>query len=660
MYKFINVNKVSGSDVLPSEALRIDGEYIENLIPGYRTLHVTGREALSPELSTYETGARDGSTLKSKRYPARTIIVTYQLIAGSNEEFREAYNQLAAILDVQNVTLRFKDEPDKYYKGTPSKIGEVQPGTNAVIGEIEFLCVDPFKYSVTEHEAMPDGTVGDSVLINYEGTYRAFPTIEATFPDECGYIAFFNEEEKILQMGDPDETDTETYQKSQRLAYYMFNDTTSWNDATEADWLLNSYSFGNKSLVGAVGAVPSSYNIVNAANTSGTLLKRQKQNDSEKPVIYYTVSAKTSNRTANTVKVAISVTAALAESDNYFGRGFGLKGSVYIGGEWHDVTLKTTTDYWKGNSGHTKSLSVTVSGLAADDTSIGGIKFKATRTDNTGGKTGVLDEVTCNDLKISAYTEPTAESYFLGATSYGAGNSWHGASITHTLPADAAEDKGAKNFVFTTGMRFAPNENEDGKKEYGVLSVNALTESGASLVCVRFTKSTVGRGINAAVYLKGSPVWSKTVTNKEIDALIIKKVGSKVTITCGDLFSRTFTSSAIGNLKAGKINYEFLSYGTKPEMTYNGISAVRFIKNNCDTWEDIPNKFAAGDELAVNCKLGTVRQNGALTPELGALGNDWEEFYLEPGLNQIGFAYSSWVPSSKKPKIKVKYREVFL
>lgn len=97
MYNFIDTNEASESVVLPSEALRINGEYIENQISGYRTLTVSGREALSPELETYETGVRDGSMLKSRRYPARTITVTYQLIAESNEAYRAAYNKLAQI-----------------------------------------------------------------------------------------------------------------------------------------------------------------------------------------------------------------------------------------------------------------------------------------------------------------------------------------------------------------------------------------------------------------------------------------------------------------------------------------------------------------------------------------------------------------------------------
>ena len=88
MYSFVDTTE-QGSAWLPSEALKLNGEYIENQIDGYRTLYVTGREILSQEITTYEAGIRNGSELSNRRYPARTIIVGYQLIAKDNEAFRE-------------------------------------------------------------------------------------------------------------------------------------------------------------------------------------------------------------------------------------------------------------------------------------------------------------------------------------------------------------------------------------------------------------------------------------------------------------------------------------------------------------------------------------------------------------------------------------------
>ena len=42
-----------------------------------------------------------------------------------------------------------------YFIGTKAEVGEVTPGSNKVIGEIEFYCTDPFKYSMEEKELTP-------------------------------------------------------------------------------------------------------------------------------------------------------------------------------------------------------------------------------------------------------------------------------------------------------------------------------------------------------------------------------------------------------------------------------------------------------------------------------------------------------------------------
>ena len=60
MYSFRDTTATQASDsVKPSEALKINGVYIEDVVPGYRTLNVTGREAMTPEIDMFDTGIRE-------------------------------------------------------------------------------------------------------------------------------------------------------------------------------------------------------------------------------------------------------------------------------------------------------------------------------------------------------------------------------------------------------------------------------------------------------------------------------------------------------------------------------------------------------------------------------------------------------------------------
>ena len=685
MYNFIDVTEVSEA-TLPSEALQINGEYIENLIEGYRTLHVSGREALSPELMSFETGVRDGSRVQNKRFPARTIIVTYQLIAKSNEAFREAYNALGRILNVDNAELIFNDEQDKYFIGTPSYIEEVEAGRNAVVGSFEIYCADPFKYSVVEYEAEPWEEDSNSILIDYGGTYKAFPTLEANFAEEtevndsgattsltgnsdCGYVAFFNESEKIIQLGDPDEADGEAHAKSQTLLNQTFQTSGAWGSTAKGLWTANNGFVlpSNVSQQGSLHMGVASYTPASTPTaTSGTLISVAC--DVEAPTINYKVTAKTSNRTETGVKVDLTITAALAKDSNYFGRGFGLKASVYIGGAWRSVTLKTTSDYWKGKTAHTVNLSVNITGLSASTTSLTGIKFKVERTDNVGGKTGILGETACSNLKVSAFTIPAAETYYLTPSSYGSASGYHGASITRTLPKDSTGATGAANFTLTYKQKLSIGNGSNDTKQLGAFQVQMLTADGKHVAGIRIYKNSNGKLGAFKLYVNNTEMYETSIDlsynnahfgSKEnaVKTTKIVKSGDTITFTIGGMV-RSYKSSAITNLAVAKVTFSFEQYGTNAALAYNGLYWVKFVKDNCSTWKDVPNKFSANDVVIADCKDGKIYLNGVETASLGAVGNDWEGFYLTRGLNQIGFSCSDW--TTNKPKYKVRYREVFL
>ena len=684
MYNFRDVTEASEGVVLPSEALKINGEYIENQISGYRTLHVQGREALSPDVITYTTGVRDGSRIKSKQFPERIITVTYQLKAESNEAFREAYNKLASILNVENAELIFNDETDKFFIGTPCIIGSVNPGSNIVVGNFEILCADPFKYSVIEYEAKPD-LDESSILIDYGGTYKAFPKLIADFYSEneasddgetvtaltgagdCGYVAFFTEKEKIVQIGNPDEADGENaYAKSQTLANAVFNKSTSWGSAGKSQWAVNSGVTSSNAVAqaGNVAMKVASYATpANPATTSGTLI--QATSKANVPHINYKVTAKASGRTANSVKVSLSITGSLSTDSNYFLSGYVLNASVYIGGAWRNATLKNSADQWRGKTGHTVNLTVTVDGLSATTSALTGIKFKVTRGDSYG-TAGILSETACSNLPISPYAADVPATHYLAPSSFGSGSDWHGPSITRTLPADSAGVVGATNFTLTYSQKMSIGSGNSATSQLGAFQV-ILSDASGKIVCgVSVYKGGSGKKAKLRFYMNGAVAETIDVdlsyNNKYFQSgksSTITKSGQTVNFNiCG--IKKTYRDSDIASIAVTKATFTFSQFGTKTALSYNGLYSAKFVKNNCDTWKNVPNKFSAGDVVEADCRNGDIYLNGVLTPSLGALGNDWEDFVLVPGLNQIGIAYSEWVDAGYAPNMKVRYREVFL
>lgn len=558
MYKFRDaIVGASAGQNLSSEALKINGNYIENIIPGYRTLSTSGREALAPIVDSFSVGTQNGSRIKNKRYPERVITVQYQIVTHSPEEFRAAYTKLAYILDVEDAELIFNDEPDKFFIGTPCGIGSVPTGRISVVGEFEILCADPFKYSVSEYEAIAqdidatadDGTTyrGKAFVINYKGTYRAFPRLISEFRGdiengvnnvaltrngEAGFVGFFNDRGKVIQLGTDDNLDNEAEPKSQILINQTFQNSTSWGAAAREAWLVNNAMpmYHNEAQVGSIGTVPSMPN---------------------------------------------------APEGRYF-------------------------------------------------------------------------------LTATNFGSTSAERY--------------GASITRKIPADDGGEVGAASFELSMAHKHCPSSGVAGKNECGVFYALVVSGSGSNrkvLAGFRLAKYAIGNHDGKLdFYVNGKQVESKPVpfthenaywgiTGKQSST--ISKNGNEVNFNvCGINFSFNCYDDGFAEEKATELSFMFARYGTANPLAYNGLTYVKFVKNNAKSWSDIPNKFGAGDVVEADCKTGYVYKNNLFEPKLGAVGNDWEEFYLINGINQIGASYSSWVASGYEPIFKLRYREVFL
>lgn len=283
-----------------AESLSIDGTYLEDALPGFRVLYTTGREALPVDITTGEIAGRDGSVLMGKRFPAREIVVGYSLKTPGPAAYRAAFNSLFSYLKGEH-RLIFADEQDKFFIGHFLDVTPGEPGTDTAVGEITFLCADPFKYSMTEYSAdtllQPvkgaDGVTRNlrSFLVTYRGTVPARPRFETTFkqgvtdvsdgtlptnPGDCGYIAFTDQHGHILQFGDPDETDGQSFAASQMLLNTVLYNKSSWSTNTRNLWKTNTGSAYVDATIAPRGSMYSTYSKVvtseeQAQESAGTL-----------------------------------------------------------------------------------------------------------------------------------------------------------------------------------------------------------------------------------------------------------------------------------------------------------------------------------------------------------------------------------------------------
>lgn len=180
------------------QRMRINGTYLEDAVPGYHTLEVTGRDSIEVDIDSVSFARVDGERYQGKRATVRTLTVRFVIEGYGPADFASKLAKLKTALKVTEAQLIFDDEPSMYWIGTPSKLDPEQVGPSACKGEIEITCSDPYKYGLVERSVdFVDGTAE----IYYGGTEETRPKIHAVFPEDTGYISF-TKDEKTLMFGD--------------------------------------------------------------------------------------------------------------------------------------------------------------------------------------------------------------------------------------------------------------------------------------------------------------------------------------------------------------------------------------------------------------------------------------------------------------------------
>lgn len=214
MYDFIDITESQTGNDLPSEAINVNGEYVEELLTGYRTLYTEGREMLESEVTEIQIGSQNGSRYQYKRDASREIVVHYQMLSSSPEDFREKFNELCKILDQEQMKIIFADEDDKYFIGTKTSFDAPEPGRLSTTGSYTIYCADPYKYSVAKKTARNYGSA--QMTLENNGSKPIPVSVKATMKSDNGYIGL-TLDDRFYQIGKPEEVDGESYQMTEKL-----------------------------------------------------------------------------------------------------------------------------------------------------------------------------------------------------------------------------------------------------------------------------------------------------------------------------------------------------------------------------------------------------------------------------------------------------------
>lgn len=194
MYGFIETTEKRVTEP-SSVALKYNGIVVDEAIPEFETLGVTGRETVE---FIHETHPMDfGSMIVSQRVDVEPLKVMYIIRAETDVEFENAYKKLMEILyTTKDVEISFADS-DAVFFGRASKFGEQENINNQVVNVFEITRTTAHKYSeikesaglidevsgefeVESIEIKPDASISGINIMNGEQTIRIVEPVSET------------------------------------------------------------------------------------------------------------------------------------------------------------------------------------------------------------------------------------------------------------------------------------------------------------------------------------------------------------------------------------------------------------------------------------------------------------------------------------------------
>ncbi|MEL4190021.1 distal tail protein Dit [Lacticaseibacillus paracasei] len=642
MYDFRETTPFTGSDdnQRPAEAMLIDGHYIEDLIPGYSTLQVSGRELLSQSIEKQTIGKSDGEFIQYARNPSREIVVGYRLAAADNLSFRQAFYKLNSILHGDSHQVSFNDDPSKYWIATFSDIDDVPKGRNAITSSFTLFVPDGIAHSAATKTAdnMPYKDVPVNLL---KGSSKPQTVAAQTWGD------------------DP----------------HLFFDTSSLKIGDTVSFQVKVSGVKDTNVFVGINSQPISPLFSNGMHTF-TITWTKELSELPLPIEFSVKpTALTDEFAWSQAKAEIGTTASPWSPNPADSEYYSDTITVPNSGTYPSEPVITATI--NGDDGVLTAINDhgSVLQFGSPDETDGFVKQKSERVyhlDFNQTPTGVTlnNGVTAfpyyehgNAANVQSGPFGYANGIAYPSTERTAGNFWNGPSMSGTIPKNSNGSNTA-NFQFVNRVNVGTNGAEVGRFEFNLTYQGKIV---ASLALFDDSASNDQWVFSGTVY-DGSQAqmlfFDLLPRNYYRDGnynAVITKMGDQLTfrldrIDLGDGGIETRTVSGFSKVPIDGWTAWFPGFSDQRGWSINWQDSY-FEWINVDYWDDIPNRFKDGDVVQIDVANRRVLVNGAEDRTLQTIGNDWGGFKIQPGNNTIELLTSSW---AKQCKAEVSWQEAWL
>ena len=671
----------------------IDGQYIENLVPGYRTLQVGGRELLKQSATSNAIGISDGETLEYVRNPSREITVGYQLVAADDEAFRTAFYKLSGILHGDTHQVSFNDDLSVYWNAVLTDVDDVPKGRNAITSSFTLFVPDGIAHSVATQtfDNMPYKDVPVNLIMGSEfDRYWSIPS-EATIVDGYdGHKAIHVDATDLtsgavdvqqpiynadVQLIKPGEWYTISFDAkgTRSIRTHIFPsvvDTSAgsyvdgvFHESATADgmsdWTLtdeyvrHSWSFKAKTpLSPTTNEGKMMFRSLAGASTY-TSLPKLEQGISATPWSpnpadpeYYTNTITVHN--GGTYPVDPVITATMHADNGMVGIVNDRPGILQFGTQEID--------------GFTTEESEVALNLAAVQ---GSHMDNQAATNNPywGGDPSMPNEQIGNAIWThDDYDGWKVEPNWTSIT--GDHKYWNGPSIKHSL-VQTRNGNFKSNLTWDVMTRF-----QTGVAKVGALETTLESDGKPIFQMILKDNSALSDQLWWMCYYKGQLVVNEQLdrsifTNDKFIQLELQKFGNsavfRVSPWVGNqgretTITRQFTFADAADVETKQFSTWFMRDKTWGESTmYLIASTVKW--QNVSWYTNIKNRFSNGDVLKIDVANAKTYLNGSLDPTMHTIGNQWEQFELPPGDTEIAITPSSW---AQPFACEVEIREAWL